>query len=84
MKKVYERPVVTIELYELNDAIAAGCVTIYTLYPTNPSDTSYTPVCYSDYETLSAAEAAASISTPFMNEDCSCYYGSGNAPALSS
>lgn len=86
VKKKYERPAIDIEFYEIDDAIAAGCVTIYTLYPENPSDPDkYYPTCYSDYETLSLeAAAAATISTPFMNEDCSCYYGSGNAPCLSS
>ena len=86
MKKKYERPAIDIELYEINDAIAAGCVTIYTLYPVNPSDPdTYYPHCYEDYETLSLeAAAAATTTTPFMNEDCSCYYGSGNSPGLSS
>lgn len=71
MKKDYIKPVIEIEEFELNAAIAAGCTTIVNL---GPGDTTH-ETCdkYSGGEDLNPKGRSA---TNFYETTCTCYLSS--------
>lgn len=66
MKKDYIKPIIEIEEFELNAAIAAGCTNIVTL---GPGDPEHQDVC-DEYEGLLRNR---SYSNPFYETSCTCY-----------
>lgn len=71
MKKDYIKPVIEIEEFELNAAIAAGCTIIVNL---GPGDETHGPCDkYSDGEDLNLQGRSA---TNFYETTCSCYLSS--------
>lgn len=80
MKKVYSKPSIEIEVYELNTDIASNCGETVSLGPEAPGKV----VCeeFEDaFEVFSiAAYSARSGGTPFYADgaaNCDCYYSSG-------
>lgn len=83
MKKDYIKPIIEIEEFELNAAIAAGCTTKVTL---GPGDANYDP-CeeYIGFDELKMARSAnRSGESPFVEDSCSCYLTAAGEVLLSS
>lgn len=79
MKKVYSKPVVEIEVYELDTNIAANCGNRVTLGPEAPGKTTCSE--FEDAFDIAAYSLSRSIGvTPFYSDgaaNCDCYYTSG-------
>lgn len=82
MKVNYEKPMITIEEYQLDTAIATGCVTVVNLGPEDHLyNGSFYPACsYFGEETFDAESPA------HMNffETCSCYLSAGGDSVFTS
>lgn len=84
MKKIYSKPLIEIEAYELNASIAANCSTVVEFGPGAPNK----PICseFEDgFEVHSVIPGVGIQSTtggtPFYNDgsaNCDCYYQSGS------
>lgn len=68
MKKDYIKPIIEIEEFELNAAIAAGCTNIVTLGPGDPEH----QVC-DEYDFGGGLLMNRSYSNPFYETSCTCY-----------
>lgn len=80
MKKVYSKPLVEIEVYEMNADIASNCGRTVSLGPEAPGKT----VCeeFEDAFEVFSLYGARSVGTPFYSDgaaNCDCYYSSGGA-----
>lgn len=78
MKKVYSKPLIEIEVYELNANIAANCGNKVSLGPEAPGHT----VCseFEDAFDVASISVYSSGTTPFYDDgsaNCDCYYSSG-------
>ena len=78
MKKVYSKPSVEIEVYELNADIAANCGSTVSLGPEAPGKV----VCeeFEDAFDVFSLSPRAKGGTPFYSDgsaNCDCYYSSG-------
>lgn len=81
MKKDYIKPIIEIEEFELNAAIAAGCDYHVNL---GPGDSTHEMCSYfKDYEWLGEGVRAVSEG-PFYDGSCSCYLSSGGVALLTS
>ena len=83
MKKTYTKPLIEIEAYELNGAIAYNCGNVITLGPGVPGSEKYTQ-CEefkgSGFLSLTPEISLNSADTPFYSDgaaNCDCYYSSG-------
>lgn len=71
MKKGYVKPVIEVEEFALNAAIAAGCDITVTLGPDS------VPVCTEYEQEVYSLRSSTPIETPFSDENsCSCYLSS--------
>lgn len=85
MKKAYTRPLIEIEVYELNASIALNCSNVINLGPGIPGSVEY-QMCsdYHDAGFLSIKPEYGLTSekvTPFYEDgakSCDCYYTSGS------
>lgn len=86
MKKVYSKPLIEIELYEMNANIAANCGSTVSLGPEAIGHT----VCEEFEDAFEVASYGLSRSTgvrPFYEDgsaNCDCYYSSGGASYFTS
>ncbi|MCD8381764.1 MAG: hypothetical protein LUC30_02425 [Clostridiales bacterium] len=81
MKVGYEKPMLTIEEYELNTAIASGCSIRVSLGPGEYYDTdtgTYYTVC-EEYD-----QGTYDSVVNFYDDSCSCYLSSGDSPLMTS
>lgn len=82
MKAKYEKPMIVVEEYQLNTAIATGCQEIVNLGPEDQeyNGTYYVACSYFGEETFEAESPA------HMNffETCSCYLSAGGATVFTS
>ena len=82
MKAGYEKPMIVVEEYQLDTAIATGCGTIVDLGPEDHeyNGNFYTACSYFGEETFDAESPAQ------MNffEKCSCYLSAGGGTVLTS
>ena len=84
MKKIYSKPLIEIEAYELNASIASNCSSVVSLGPGAPGK----PICneFDDgFEVHSVIPGVGIQSStggiPFYNDgsaSCNCYYQSGD------
>lgn len=86
MKKVYSKPVVEIEVYEMNTNIAANCGAPVSLGPEAPGKVTCEE--FKDaFEVFSLRNARAVGGTPFYDDgaaNCDCYYSSGGGTYFTS
>ena len=80
MKKVYEKPVAEIELYQLSRSIATACDTVVTL---GPAATGYEACEEYIVDTGSRSSAAAASETKiegsfYSTDTCTCYHSLGD------
>lgn len=81
MKKVYKKPMIEIEKYELDTRIASGCSSIVSL---GPGDLTH-PVCDEYVQTISLySDDVASDGATFYEGSCSCYLSSVGSVLLTS
>ena len=77
MKKVYSKPVVEIEVYEMDTNIAANCGNTVSLGPEAPGHT----ICDEFKDAFEVYSLARSTGRSFYNDGtlvtCDCYYTSG-------
>ena len=78
MKKVYSKPSIEIEVYELNTDIASNCGQTVSLGPEAPGKT----ICdeFKDAFEVFSIQSRAVGGTPFYSDgsaNCDCYYSSG-------
>lgn len=79
MKKVYSKPTLEIEVYEMSSNIAHNCGSIVTLGPEAPGK----DICkeFEDaWDVFSLKSTRATGGTPFYSDgaaNCDCYYSSG-------
>ena len=78
MKKAYSKPLLEIEVYELNTNIAANCGSKVSLGPEAPGKV----VCdeFKDAFEVFSLYARTTAGTPFYDDgsaNCDCYYSSG-------
>ena len=78
MKKAYSKPLLEIEVYELNTNIAANCESKVSLGPEAPGRV----VCdeFKDAFEVFSLYARTKAGTPFYSDgavSCDCYYSSG-------
>ncbi|MCD7840255.1 MAG: hypothetical protein LUG46_06505 [Erysipelotrichaceae bacterium] len=82
MRDNYEKPMIMIEEYVLDTAIATGCETIMDLGPEDHeyNNTYYTQCSYWDTEEFDSEDPA------YMSffESCSCYLSAGDTPVFTS
>ena len=83
MRKVYEKPVVEVELYQLSQSIATACATVVSLGPGLPDDSSVA-VC-EEYSVDTGSRSSASTAdtwlydgTFYSTDTCSCYHSLGD------
>ena len=87
MKKIYKKPVVEIEVYELSASIAANCGTVISLGPEGGPDGvvckefggGFDPYMYNPRPEINFRVSGG---TPFYedaNSKCTCYYSSGGS-----
>lgn len=79
MKKVYSKPNVEIENYELNSNIASNCSLVVEMGPEGPGAIR---VCDDYYEKTGEERGIATQSLPYnvqfwTEESCDCYYSAG-------
>lgn len=94
MKKIYSKPVLEIEVYEMSADIAANCGNKVNLGPEAPghepcSDYTDGPGFGGDddFEFFSLYTTKSAGGTPFYSDgsaDCDCYYNSGGAAYFTS
>lgn len=75
MKATYEKPMIVVEEYELNTAMATGCASVVSLGPEDHEyNGKYYTVCDEFKQEIFRAESPA-----YMNffENCSCYLSAG-------
>ena len=83
MKKTYTKPLIEIEAYELNGAIAYNCGNVITLGPGVPGSEKYTQCKEfkeSGFLSLTPEIGLNSDDKPFYSDgaaNCDCYYSSG-------
>lgn len=80
MKKVYSKPQVEIEVYQLSAAIAANCGNTVTLGPY--AEGKVTCDEFKDAFEVYSVTPYATGNTPFYSDNsanCDCYYSSGGA-----
>ena len=84
MRKVYEKPVIEVELYQLSQSIATACATVVSLGPGGTYGNTTYEVC-SEYEVDTGSRSSASAASTevyegtFYNSDiCSCYHSLGD------
>ncbi|MCI7098866.1 MAG: hypothetical protein MR966_08195 [Lachnospiraceae bacterium] len=83
MKKIYEKPYVEIENYELSSNIASNCALVVNMGPEGPGAIE---VCDDYYEKTGETKPQSRISTfslphnvQFWSEEtCDCYYSAGS------
>ena len=79
MKKVYSKPTLEIEVYEMSADVAANCGEVISLGPEAPGKTTCDE--FKDaFEVFSLKTTRATEGTPFYSDDaanCDCYYSSG-------
>lgn len=79
MKKVYSKPVVEIEVYEMNTDIASNCGERVSFGPEAPGKTTCDE--FKDaFEVFSLYDMRSTGGTPFYDDgaaNCDCYYSSG-------
>ena len=79
MKKVYSKPVVEIEVYEMNTNIASNCGFEVSFGPEAPGKTTCDK--FKDaFEVASLYNMRSTANTPFYEDgaaNCDCYYTSG-------
>lgn len=81
MKKVYSKPMLEIEVYELNANIAANCGNTVSLGPEAPGH----EICdeFKDaFDVVTYGLLSTENRTPFYSDgsaNCDCYYSSGGA-----
>ncbi len=83
MKRVYEKPVAEIEMYELSSNIASNCALVVKMGPEGPGAIE---VCDDYYDKTGESRAANRISmfslphnVQFWSEKtCDCYYSAGS------
>lgn len=78
MKKIYKKPIVEIERYELNCNIASNCALVVNMGPEGPD---CIKVCEDYYE--KTGEEISTFSLPhnvqfWSEETCDCYYSAGS------
>lgn len=85
MKAGYEKPTIEFDEYELDAAIAAGCVTKVTLAPM-PYDGHDICSEYAQPLTVYSFSRSSSPTTDTWNDSvsCTCYYSSGEIPMMTS
>lgn len=84
MRKVYKKPVVEVELYQLSQSIATACATVVSLGPGGTyGDTTY-EVC-SEYKVdtgsrsgTSTVDTAVYEGSFYSTDTCSCYHSLGD------
>ncbi|MDD6066789.1 MAG: hypothetical protein PUD04_09550 [Firmicutes bacterium] len=80
MKRVYEKPVAEIEMYELNSNIASNCALVVNMGPEGPGAIK---VCDDYYDKTGDPRETKSISAYSLPHnvqfwsDCDCYYSAG-------
>lgn len=83
MKKVYKKPMVEIERYELSSNIASNCALVVNMGPEAPRAIA---VCQDYYDKTGESRSEAAVSSyslphnvQFWSEDtCDCYYSAGS------
>ena len=85
-KKIYSKPLVEIEVYELNASIASNCGNTVSLGPEAPGKTTCDE--FKDaFEVFSISPYALTNGTPFYSDgaaNCDCYYSSGGGSYFTS
>lgn len=89
MKKIYKKPYVEVENYELSSNIASNCVLVVTMGPEGPGAIE---VCDDYYEKTGEERTGKGIglySLPhnvqfWSEESCDCYYSAGGAGCFTS
>ena len=79
MKKTYSKPLLEIEVYELNTNIAANCGETISLGPEAPGKTTCDE--FKDAFEVFSLDARVTGGTPFYSDgsaNCDCYYSSGD------
>ena len=74
MRGDYEKPMITVEEYHLNTAIASGCETIMDL---GPEDHEYNGTYYTQCSYWEEEEFDENSANMTFFENCSCYLSSG-------
>ena len=86
MKKVYSKPILEIEVYEMNADIAANCGNRVTLGPEAPGKVTCDE--FKDaFEVFSLYTTRSTAGTPFYSDNsanCDCYYSSGGSTYFTS
>lgn len=83
MKKVYKKPMVEIERYELSSSIASNCALVVNMGPEAPDAIE---VCQDYYDKTGESRSGAAVSSyslphnvQFWSEQtCDCYYSAGS------
>lgn len=78
MKKTYSKPLIEIEVYELNSEIASNCGTTVSLGPEAPGKTTCDE--FKDAFDVFSISMYSTGGTPFYEDgaaNCDCYYSSG-------
>lgn len=84
MKKTgYEKPTIEFDEYDLNEAIAAGCITIVTLAPM-PYDGHSICSEYAQPLSVFSEDNGTKYDNWNDSQSCTCYYSSGEIPMLTS
>lgn len=82
MKKLYSKPVIEIEAYELNASIAANCGKVISLGPEAPGKTTCDEFkdAFEVFAVIPGVGIQATGGKPFYDAEgvtCDCYYSSG-------
>lgn len=84
MKRIYEKPLIEIEAYELNISIAANCGTVISLGPEAPTKNTCEEFkdAWEVFGVKPGMSPMAGNGQPFYADgkaNCDCYYSSGNS-----
>ena len=84
MRKVYEKPVIEVELYQLSQSIATACATVVSLGPGGTVNGVTYKVC-SEYSVDTGTRGETSTASTWMYEgtfysedSCTCYHSLGD------
>ena len=84
MRKVYKKPVIEVELYQLSRSIATACATVVSLGPGGTVNGTTYKVC-DEYNVNTGPERGTSTTSTWMYEgtfysadSCSCYHSLGD------
>ena len=84
MRRVYEKPVIEVELYQLSQSIATACATVVSLGPGGTYGNTTYEVC-DEYKVDTGSRSSASTADiaiyegTFYNTDtCTCYHSLGD------